>query len=91
MLSKFCRKCKGNHAEEQRSRSLFLVGVALILEQLMHLFPLTYRWKTGILEPPSSLFQEFSLSDEKLAPIAHASSTSRSGARPALYEWIALL
>ncbi len=67
MLSKFCRKCKGNNAEEQRSSSFFIAVIDLILEKLVHLFPLTYRWKTGILEPLAILFQEVSMSDEKLA------------------------
>ncbi len=67
MLSKFCRKCKGNNAEEQRSSSFFLAVIDLILKKLVHLFPLTYRWKTGILEPLDILFQEVSMSDEKLA------------------------
>jgi len=67
VLSKFCRKCKGNNAEEQRSSSFFLAGIDLILKKLVHLFPLTYRWKTGILEPLDILFQEVSMSDEKLA------------------------
>jgi len=67
VLSKFCRKCKGNNAEEQRSSSFFLAVIDLILKKLVHLFPLTYRWKTGILEPLDILFQEVSMSDEKLA------------------------
>jgi hypothetical protein len=37
------------------------------LEKIVHLFPLTYGWKTVILEPTNILVQEFSMSDEKLA------------------------
>src|SRR4030095_10007812 len=33
----------------------------------MYLFALTYGWKIVILEPASILFQEFDMSDEKLA------------------------
>jgi transposase len=67
VLSKFCRKRKGNNAEEQSIISSFLARIGLFLEKIVHLFPLTYGWKTVILEPTNILFQEFSMSDEKLA------------------------
>ncbi len=67
MLSQFCRICKGNNAEVQSASGSFFGGISIILEKILHLFSLTYSWKTVILEPTGILFEEFSMSDEKLA------------------------
>ncbi len=67
MLSQFCRICKGNNADRQSHSSFLFAGISIILEKILYLFPLTYRWKTVILEPTGILFEEFSMSDEKLA------------------------
>lgn len=67
MLSKFCRVCKGNNAEEQHSHSLIIAGIERNSAKIVHLFSLTYRRKTGILESLDNLFEEFRMPDEKLA------------------------
>jgi transposase len=67
VLSKFCRVCKGNNAEEQHYHNLIVARIEINSAKIVHLFSLTYRRKTGILESLDILFEEFCMSDEKLA------------------------
>lgn len=67
MLSQFCRECQGNNAEHSWKTSSFLVKTWRSSIEFLSLFVLTSRWKTVILELSGILFQEFCMSDEKLA------------------------
>jgi transposase len=66
VLSQFCRKCKGNFAENVEDMPCLHYVKRAFLAEILYLFPLTIRAKTGILTTRTFSSQELTMSDEKL-------------------------
>jgi transposase len=66
VLSQFCRRCKGNFAENVEDMPCPYCVKRAFLAEILYLFPLTIRAKTGILTPSTFFSQELMMSDEKL-------------------------
>ena len=66
MLRQFCRRCKGNFAEYVESIQCFHAVEMALLAEVLYLFLLTIRTKSGILTTRTFPSQEVMMSDEKL-------------------------
>jgi len=66
VLSQFCRRCKGNFAEYVEGIQCFHAVEMALFAEILYLFLLTIRVKSGILTTRTFPSQEVMMSDEKL-------------------------